>query len=83
MKMSEHGRYCLRFGKVAVENGYLTAERLQLALGEQVKDNLANRPHRVLGAICFDHGWMTAAQIDEVLNLMFKNSQTSQEAVVR
>ncbi len=73
--MKEHEKYCSRFGKIAVENGYLVAEQLQQALREQVDDNLADRPHRVIGAICFGHGWMTPAQIEEVLNLMFKNKQ--------
>lgn len=70
--MKEHEKYSLRFGKVAVESGYLTAAQLHQALREQVEDDLADRPHRVLGAICFDHDWMTPAQIEEVLNTMFK-----------
>jgi len=70
--ITEHEKYCSRFGKIAVESGYLTPERLQLALREQVEDDLADRPHRVQEAICFDHGWMTPAQIDAVLNTMFK-----------
>lgn len=70
--MAELGKYSLRFGKVAVERGYLTPEQLHQALREQVEDDLADRPHRVLGAICFDHDWMTAAQVEEVLNSMFK-----------
>ena len=72
--MAEHEKYCSRFGKIAVENGFLVAEQLQQALREQVDDNLADRPHRVIGAICFDHGWMTPAQIEEVLNIMFKRN---------
>lgn len=76
--MTEQARYCSRFGKIAVENGFLSVEQLQQALCEQVDDNLANRPHRVIGAICFDHGWMTPQQIDEVLNQMFSNHQQSE-----
>ncbi len=78
--MTQQQKYCSRFGKIAVESGYLTAEQLQQALCEQVEDNLAERPHRVLGAICFDHGWMTPAQIEEVLNIMFRNNRESQES---
>jgi len=80
--MTEHQTYCARFGKIAVENGFLVAEQLQLALREQVDDNLADRPHRVLGAICFDHGWMTPAQIEDVLNIMFKKSRAGEEVDV-
>ena len=68
-------KYCARFGVIAVECGYLKAEQLQQSLREQVDDNLAQRPHRVLGAICFEHGWMTTEQIDEVLKLMFQRNQ--------
>lgn len=76
--MPEHETYCSRFGTIAVENGYLRVEHLQQALWEQVDDNLANRPHRVIGAICFEHGWMTPAQIEAVLNIMFKKNQDLQ-----
>ncbi|MCF6179217.1 MAG: hypothetical protein L3J63_07490 [Geopsychrobacter sp.] len=80
--MTENQKYCLRFGKIAVDNDFLLAEQLQQAIREQVDDNLADRPHRVLGAICFDHGWMSPAQIDEVLNIMFKNNRMRQAAEV-
>lgn len=66
------GSLCSRFGIIAIEHGFITREQLMLALDEQVEDNLAGRPHRVLGAICFTNGWMTPDQIDTVLNAMFK-----------
>ena len=72
--MTEQERYCSRFGKIAVESGFLVAEQLQQALREQVDDNLADRPHRVIGAICFEHGWMTPVQIEDVLNTMFNKN---------
>lgn len=65
--------YCTRFGSIAVEQGFITAEQLKLALDEQVNDDLAGRPHRVIGAICFTHGWMTPQQIDTVLNRLFQS----------
>jgi hypothetical protein len=77
--LKEQLKYCSRFGKIAVERGFLVAAQLQQALREQVDDDLAERPHRVIGAICFDHGWMSPAQIDAVLNIMFKKSQEVQE----
>lgn len=64
--------FCSRFGSLAVELGYLNRQQLLQALGEQVDDDLNRRPHRVLGAICFDHDWMTPSEIDKVLNAMFK-----------
>jgi len=79
--MTEQEKYCSRFGKIAVDNGFLVADQLQQALREQVNDNLAERPHRVIGAICFEHGWMTPAQIEETLNLLFKKSNANQGLV--
>jgi len=73
--MTEQEGYCSRFGKISVDCGYLTIEQLHLALAEQVDDNLSNRPHRVVGAICFDRGWMMPQQIEEVLNLMFRKQR--------
>lgn len=63
--------YCKRFGQIATEKGYVTPEQLKEALSEQVDDDLANRPHRLLGAIFFIRNWMTAKQIETVLNEMF------------
>jgi len=70
---NENETICSRFGAIAVEQGFLTPEKLKQGLNEQVEDNLTGRPHRVIGAICFTNDWMTAEQIDIVLNLMFKS----------
>lgn len=77
--MSEQDKYCSRFGKIAVENGFISGDQLRQALCEQIDENLADRPHRVIGAICFEHGWMTPGQIEEVLNVMFKQKMTRQK----
>ena len=66
------GPFCSRFGTIAVELKLISIEQLKWALDEQLEDDLAGRPHRVLGAICFAHGWMNPEQIDQVLNRMFK-----------
>ncbi len=66
-----NGPYCSRFGTIAVESGLLTPEQVKQALDEQVDDDLAGRPHRVIGAICFSHGWLTPRQIEQILNAMF------------
>lgn len=73
--MKENQDYCSRFGKIAVDKGFLTADQLKDALVEQLNDNLANRPHRVLGAICFEHDWLTPGQIDQILNKLFKRNR--------
>lgn len=66
------GPYCSRFGTIAVALGYLTRSQLMHGLDIQVDDDLSGRPHRVIGAISFDQGWMTPSEIDLVLNGMFQ-----------
>ena len=61
-----------RFGKIAVDMGFITSEQLKLALSEQVDDNLCGNPHRVIGSIFFDRGWMTYPEIEKVLKELFK-----------
>lgn len=60
--------YCRRFGQIAVERGIITPQQLKEALAEQVDNDLAGKPHRVLGDILFDKGWMTARQVESVLD---------------
>ncbi len=57
---------------MAVELGFTNGDQVKQALEEQIDDDLAGRPHRVIGAICFANGWMTPDQIEIVLNAMFK-----------
>jgi len=64
-------KYNPRFGQVSVENGYATSEQIKQAVMEQTDDDLANRPHRLIGRILLDKGWMTAQQIENVVNNMF------------
>ena len=64
-------KYCPRFGKIAVEKGYVEVEQVKEALSEQLDDDLANRPHRLIGRIFLDKNLMRPQQIDEVLNEVF------------
>ena len=61
-------KYCDRFGIIAVIKGFINADQLKEAFTEQADDNLSGRPHRLIGRIFFDKGWMTDKQIDVVLN---------------
>ncbi len=65
-------RYCPPFGKIAVEMGFITAEQLTEALAEQAEDSLSNRPHRFIGYILSEHGWIDNEQLGIVLNILFK-----------
>jgi len=44
-------KYCQRFGYLAVEMGFSTADQVKEALAEQMEYDLANRPHRLVGRI--------------------------------
>ena len=71
--------YDVHFGRVAVKLGFLTDEQLKEALYEQIKDNLTQKPHRLLGEICGMNGWMTQEQIDEVLDVQQKEKKKHEE----
>lgn len=60
-------RYCRRFGQIAVELGFITIKQLKEGLIEQINDDIAHRPHRLLSEILFEKGWITNRQILEVL----------------
>ncbi len=59
-----------RFGKIAVYMEFITAEQLKEAIAEQVEDDLADKPHRLIGSILFEHGWITRNQINFVVLIL-------------
>ncbi|MEW5745906.1 MAG: hypothetical protein AB1805_10790 [Nitrospirota bacterium] len=65
------GKCCPRFGEIAVEMGFITPEQLRQALAEQVDDDIAHNPHRIIGSIFFEKGWMTYKEIEAVLQHLF------------
>lgn len=67
------GKYCVRFAELAVKRGYVTSEQVKEAMSEQLDDDLNNRPHRLIGRILMDRGWMSPLQIEAVLNELFKS----------
>ena len=50
------GKYYNRFGIIAVDKGFVTADQLKETLTEQADDNLSNKPHRLIGRIFFEKG---------------------------
>jgi hypothetical protein len=62
---------CRRFATIAVSKGFVTAEQARTALSEQLDEDLANKHHRLVGAILLEKGWITIPQIDIVLNELF------------
>ncbi len=72
-------KYCPRFGMIAVDKGFVTPDQLKEALAKQIEDDLSARPHRVIGRIFFEDGRMTHRQIEEVLNVLFKEARAKKE----
>jgi len=69
------GRYCVRFAELAVKKGYIDADKAKEAMSEQLDDDLNNRPHRLIGRILMDRGWMSPQQIESVLNELFQSER--------
>jgi hypothetical protein len=62
-----HSTGSYRFGVIALAKGYVTIEHVQRGLAEQVDDDMMGRPHRLLGDILRDNGWITEGQMKGVL----------------
>ncbi len=61
-----------RFGIVAVENGFITAEQLIDALKVQILEDVENGKHRLIGRILLEQKAMPLEQIDKVLDILGK-----------
>ncbi|HZD41576.1 MAG TPA: hypothetical protein VE131_12700 [Terriglobales bacterium] len=70
-KQSAVEETCRRFATIAVSKGFITAEQAKTALSEQLDEDLANKRHRLVGAILLEKGWITIPQIDSVLHELF------------
>ena len=62
--------YSSQFCQIAVDKGFVTETQLSVAIPEQVDDDLSNKPHRFIGRILFEHGWITNEQINIVLDTL-------------
>jgi len=59
-----------RFGRVAVEKGFVTPEQILEAMRTQILEEVKQGKHRRIGAILMDQRAMTKQQINEVLGAM-------------
>ncbi|MFH1487340.1 MAG: hypothetical protein ABII06_00385 [Pseudomonadota bacterium] len=59
-----------RFGMTAVAKGYITLEQLIEAMKTQVSEDVDKATHRLIGEILVEMGFITPAQIIEVLDAM-------------
>lgn len=58
-----------RFGQIALDKGFVTADHLKKALTEQVNKDFSGKsmPHRRIGEILFEKGWIRNKHIDVIL----------------
>ncbi|RJQ47428.1 MAG: hypothetical protein C4538_05265 [Nitrospiraceae bacterium] len=68
-------KYALRFGQIAVDKGFVSSEQVRQALDIQMSVVNASRlrPHKLIGEILFEKGWMTMKQIENVLAEIFRD----------
>ena len=59
-----------RFGSIAVVKGFITEKQLIEALTIQAKENVEQEKHRLIGQIMVERGYLTTAQVDEILETM-------------
>ena len=75
------GKYCPRFGQIAVELSFITESQLTEALACQVHEELEGKGHRLLGEILFEKEAMSAGQIDQVMTELFKRMRSEENAI--
>ena len=56
-----------RFGVIAVEKGFVTADQVMEAMKIQIKEDVEKSQHRLIGEILVSMGAMTSSQVDKVL----------------
>ncbi len=61
-----------RFGTIAVQKGFVSADQIKEAFLEQLDDDLKGRDHRLIGTILFEKDLMTWDQVDVVLKELIK-----------
>jgi hypothetical protein len=60
-------RFEPRFGETAVSRGYLTVEQLIRAMSLQVREEVLNGRHRLLGEILAELGYMDVDEVKQIL----------------
>ena len=68
-----------RFGKIAIEMGFITIEQALIALIEQAMDNFFKKSHKFIGEILSERGWITPGQIRMVLNKLSEDEEMKKE----
>ncbi len=61
-----------KFGKAAVNMGFVAEKQLNEAYVEQIEDDFCNKPHRFIGDILLENRLITHKEIYIVLNELRK-----------
>ena len=64
-----------RFGITSIEKGYITADNLIEAIKVQVEEDIEYKDHRLIGEILMEKDYLTADQIEDVLNTIFSDKR--------
>ena len=59
-----------RFGVIALEEKFITVDQLVEAIRVQVKEEVEEGRHRLIGNILFDQGILIMDQINQVLKII-------------
>ncbi len=59
-----------RFGQIAVEMGFITAEQLSAALIAQAEENIENGTHQLIGQILVKQKLLSEEQVQIILETM-------------
>ena len=65
-----------RFGFMAVKKGFITVEQLIEAMKIQVREEIQDGKHRIIGTILVEMGIMNTSQVNEVLESIEKGRAT-------
>ena len=63
-------QYEKRFGLIALEKGFITADDLIKALSIQANENIKKGRHRLIGEILLGMDLMSAKQIENVVSII-------------
>ena len=66
----------IRFGIVAIDMGFITAEQLIESLRTQVIGDIEQKEHKLIGTILLEMGLVTREQIDKVVEEMAKKGKS-------
>ncbi len=61
-----------KFGKIAVNMGFVTEKQLNKAYVEQIEDAFCNKPHRFIGKILLENRLMTNKEMYIVVKELLK-----------